>query len=192
MIMHRIFSGLLFATLTGTTVHAAAPLIERGATARPAGEFAHVRAAFTPGDNVAGIIGQEIRAAKSDVRVQAYLFTSKPIADALIAAAKRGVAVEVVADANEYADGKGSALPRLAAGGVAVYLNDKHRTSHNKIVLIDARLPRATVITGSYNFTRAAQMQNAENIVVLSGNTALARQFLANYEIHRAQSTRLQ
>lgn len=171
---------------------AAAPVVERGSPAKPAGEYAHVRAAFTPGDNVAGIIGQEIRAAKSDIRVQAYLFTSKPIAEALLSAAKRGVKVEVVADANEYADGRTSALPRLAAGGVAVYLNDRHKTSHNKIVLIDAELPSATVITGSYNFTRAAQTQNAENIVVLTGNTALARRFLVNYDMHRAKSTRLQ
>jgi len=183
---------LVAAALTAISAQAAAPVIEHGAIAKPAGEYAHVRAAFTPGDNVAGIIGQEIRAAGSTIRVQAYLFTSKPIADALLSAAKRGVKVEVVADANEYADGKTSALPRLAAGGVAVYLNDRHKTSHNKIVIIDADLPRATIITGSYNFTRAAQAQNAENIVVLSGNTALARQFLANYDIHRSQSTRLQ
>jgi len=180
------------AALIAANASAAAPVVEHGAAAKPAGEYAHVRAAFTPGDNVASIIGQEIRAARSNVRVQAYLFTSKPIADALLSAAKRGVKVEIVADANEYADGKMSALPRLAAAGVAVYLNDKHKTSHNKIVIIDADLPRATIITGSYNFTRAAQTQNAENIVVLSGNAALARRFLANYDVHRAQSTRLQ
>lgn len=171
---------------------AAAPSAERGAVAKPAEEYAHVRVAFTPGDDVAGIIGREIRSAKSSIRVQAYLFTSKQIADALISAAKRGVNVEIVADANEYADGNTSVLPRLASAGIAVYLNDRHKTSHNKILIIDADLPRATVITGSYNFTRAAQMQNAENIVVLSGNAALAQRFLANYELHRAQSARLQ
>jgi phosphatidylserine/phosphatidylglycerophosphate/cardiolipin synthase-like enzyme len=183
---------LMFALVVCAQTHAAAPVIERGAASRNSGEYAHVRVAFTPGDNVAGIINQEIRAAKSDVRVQAYLFTSKPIADALIAAAKRGVKVEVVADANEYSDGKSSVLPKLASNGVAVYLNDKYKTSHNKIVLIDAALPRATVITGSYNFTRAAQTQNAENIVLLSGNSALAQQFLTNFETHRTQSSRLQ
>jgi phosphatidylserine/phosphatidylglycerophosphate/cardiolipin synthase-like enzyme len=192
MSLRLAFACLMFASAVSTQACGAAPVVERGAASRNSGKYAHVRAAFTPGDNVAGIISQEIRAAKSDVRVQAYLFTSKPIADALISAAKRGVKVEVVADANEYSDGKASVLPKLASHGVAVYLNDKYKTSHNKIVLIDARLPRATVITGSYNFTRAAQMQNAENIVVLSGNSALAQQFLTNFETHRTQSSRLQ
>ena len=48
---------------------------------------------------------------------------------------------------------------------------------------------RATVITGSYNFTQAAQARNAENVVVISGNRAITDRFVANFELHRSQST---
>jgi phosphatidylserine/phosphatidylglycerophosphate/cardiolipin synthase-like enzyme len=60
--------------------------------------------------------------------------------------------------------------------------------SHNKVIVIDD----GTVITGSYNFTHAAQSKNAENVVVLTGNHALAARFTANFERHRRESSRLQ
>ena len=54
---------------------------------------------------------------------------------------------------------------------------------------MDGRSPEATVITGSYNFTRAAQQANAENVVVISGNRAVTDRFVANFEKHRREST---
>jgi len=189
--MRQVSPALFFSCLS-TAVVAAAPVVEQGKPIASSGDLAQVRAAFTPGENIAPLIIAGVRKARANIRVQAHLFTSKPLADALIAAARRGVRVDVIADANEYSDGRVSALPRLAAGGVAVHLNDRHRISHNKIILIDAGLPNATIITGSYNFTRAAEKQNVENIVILSGNSVLARRFLNNYQTHRNQSTRLQ
>ena len=44
----------------------------------------------------------------------------------------------------------------------------------------------ATVITGSYNFTQAAQSKNAENVVVISRQPRLTDRFVANFEYHRA------
>ena len=69
-----------------------------------------------------------------------------------------------------------------------VWLDGVHAAAHDKVIIIDAALPGAAVITGSYNFTRAAQQSNAENVVVLSGNRAIAERFLANFEKHRSES----
>lgn len=55
-------------------------------------------------------------------------------------------------------------------------------------MIVDGGRPAATVITGSYNFTQAAQSKNAENVVVLSGNRRLTDRFVANFEYHREQS----
>ena len=41
----------------------------------------------------------------------------------------------------------------------------------------------ATVITGSFNFTKAAQDSNAENLVVLR-DAALAAKYEANWNTH--------
>ena len=183
---------LVVCALTQTMVHATAPVVEQSVVSRPQHEYAHVRVAFTPGDNIEAQINKEIRAARSSVRMQAYFFTSKAIADELIKALKRGVKVEVIADAAGYTNGGAPVLPRLAQAGAEVTLNDKHKSSHNKIIIVDAELTRGTVITGSYNFTRAAQTQNAENVVILSGNVDLVKSFYENWQFHRSQSTLLQ
>lgn len=183
---------LVVCALTQTMVHATAPVVEQSVVSRPQHEYAHVRVAFTPGDNIEAQINKEIRAARSSVRMQAYFFTSKAIADELIKALKRGVKVEVIADATGYTNGGAPVLPRLAEAGAEISLNDKHKSSHNKIIIVDAELTRGTVITGSYNFTRAAQTQNAENVVILSGNAELVRKFHENWQFHRLRSTLLQ
>jgi phosphatidylserine/phosphatidylglycerophosphate/cardiolipin synthase-like enzyme len=56
-------------------------------------------------------------------------------------------------------------LPDLVAGGVAVWLDGNFKNAHNQVIVIDADDRHPTTITGSYNFTLAAQRQNAENVV---------------------------
>ena len=191
--MRKSLSCFCLLTLFAAPIAGAnAPVTEQSVVAKLQRDYAHVRVAFTPGDNISGIINEEIRGAKLNIRMQAYLFTSKTIADALAAALKRGIQVEIIVDATEFENGSAPVVPRLAHAGARIFLNSRQKSSHNKIVIIDAELPRATVITGSYNFTRAAETQNAENVVVLSGNTEVAQRFFKNWEFHRTRSTLLQ
>ena len=55
----------------------------------------------------------------------------------------------------------------------------KHAIAHNKVMLIDDE----TVITGSFNFTKAADEKNAENLLVIS-STDLATKYLDNWRKH--------
>jgi phosphatidylserine/phosphatidylglycerophosphate/cardiolipin synthase-like enzyme len=155
----------------------------------PARQKAEVRVAFAPGDDIAGLIVERIGAARRTVHMQAYLFTDRGVANALLAARKRGVEVELIGDAMQHANGGQPHLKALERAGVRVWLDGAHAAAHDKVVIVDAALPGATVITGSYNFTRAAQRSNAENVVVLSGNRAVTDRFLANFEKHRSEST---
>jgi phosphatidylserine/phosphatidylglycerophosphate/cardiolipin synthase-like enzyme len=180
-----------FALAAACAAGAGAPAPEQTNVAASQRQSADVRVAFTPGDNIAAIIIEEMRAARSSIRVQAYLFTSASIANALVHALRRGVKVEVIADATEYENGNAPMLSRLLQAGASIYLNSAHKSSHNKIVIVDAGTPRATVITGSYNFTRAAETQNAENVVVLSGSPEVTQRFSKNWEYHRTRSTLL-
>ena len=66
------------------------------ANARQATASAQVEAAFTPGDDISALIAQRVARARKSVQVQAYLFTDRRLANALLAAMKRGVAVEIV------------------------------------------------------------------------------------------------
>jgi len=146
------------------------------------------RAAFTPGDNVAGQIAEAVRNARRQVLVQAYSFTHDGIAKALIDAQRRGVEVKVIADQQDAEKMERGQIARLAAAGVPVWLDGEHQIAHNKIMVIDAGTPGAVVITGSFNFTKAAQNKNAENMVFLSGSEKLADDFVRNWQSHLVHS----
>jgi phosphatidylserine/phosphatidylglycerophosphate/cardiolipin synthase-like enzyme len=149
---------------------------------------AEVQVLFTPGDDVEGFLARRIGAARESVRMQAYLFTDRRIARALLGALDRGVAVEVIGDARQHREGGLPWLHALARAGARVYLDATARASHNKIVILDGDGPRAAVFTGSYNFTRSAQSRNAENVVVISGNRAITDRYVANFRARRGQA----
>lgn len=147
-----------------------------------------VEVAFTPGDDIAGMLVERISAATRTVQVQAYAFTSRRIANALLAARRRAVAVELIGDAGQHEAGNLQHLRALSRAGVEVYLNSGYASSHNKVIIVDGGAPGAVVITGSYNFTYAAQSRNAENVVVISASPEVTDLFVANFEKHRSQS----
>lgn len=64
--------------------------------------------------------------------------------------------------------------------GIATCLDGKHAIAHNKIMTID----RECVITGSFNFTKAEEEKNAENILVIRGNPDLTSKYIGNFDWH--------
>lgn len=150
-----------------------------------AGESARVETRFTPREDAAGLIVERIEAARTAVRMQAYLFTDRRVANALLAARKRGVTVEIVADAAQHAAGGLPHLRALQRAGARVWLDAEHAAAHDKVLIVDD----AEVITGSYNFTAAAQSRNAENVVLLAGSRTLATRFVQNFAFHRDHAT---
>ncbi|WP_246163541.1 phospholipase D family protein [Oryzomonas sagensis] len=153
-------------------------------SAAPLPSTGTVEAFFSPQGGTTEAVVSEIRGARQEVLVQAYSFTSKPIAKALLDARKRGVKIEAVLDKSN-ATAKYSAATFLANAGIPVLIDSAHAIAHNKIIIID----RATLITGSFNFTKAAEEKNAENLLVIKGNKPLMEKYLRNYEIHKAHST---
>ena len=154
----------------------------------PAASTANVRAAFAPGDNIAGQIVEAISHARHQVLVQAFSFTDEDIAHALIDARRRGVDVRVIADREQTEKFERGQVPDMARAGVPVLLDGDHQCAHNKVMVIDAGTPFSMVITGSFNFTRAAQHKNAENMVFISGNDALVQAYSQNWQRHLAHS----
>ena len=55
--------------------------------------------------------------------------------------------------------------------------------ANNKIIIID----KTTVITGSFNFTTAAEQSNAENLLVIKSKE-LAKIYLVNWDKHKEHS----
>ncbi len=170
------------------------PWIAAGLLALPAWGFdaAHtlpatgtVELAFTPDEAADRRVIRAIDGARRQVLVQAFSFTHEKIADALIRAKQRGVAVEIIADAEQTEKIPTTQIPRLAAARIPVYLDREHGAAHNKVMVVDLGDPQAAVVTGSYNFTHAAQYRNAENLLVLRGNPPLTEAYVRNWQRHR-------
>jgi phosphatidylserine/phosphatidylglycerophosphate/cardiolipin synthase-like enzyme len=117
---------------------------------------------FSPNGGATEAIVRELGSAQHSIRVQAYSFTSAPIAKALLDAHKRGVKILAVLDKSNQTD-KYSAATFLANAGIPVLINAEHAIAHNKVIVIDDN----TVLTGSFNFSKAAEEKNAENLLVL-------------------------
>src|SRR5262245_32242129 len=115
--------------------------------------------------------------------VQADRFTSSPIAKAFMDAHKRGVKrLTVLYNSNETK--QYSAATFLAHAGIQTLIDDQHAIAHNKVIVIDS----ATIITGSFNFTKAAEEKNAENLLVIKDAPELVKAYEANIQAHAAHA----
>lgn len=141
-----------------------------------------VKVYFSPNGGCTEAIISELNKAKNEVLVQAYSFTSMPIAKALVEVYKRGVHTETILDKSQRRE-KYSAADFTAHMGIPTYIDSVHAIAHNKIIIID----REVIITGSFNFTRSAEEKNAENLLIIKSKE-LANSYIENWENHKRHS----
>ena len=99
-------------------------------------------------------------------------FNTKGLAEAVVAAHKRGVKVRVLLDLGEYGN-RNSQERVLQKGKLPLRYHTyslKHTFSfaklmHHKYMIVDNRI----LSTGSYNWSRTAEHKNHENLQVFSG-----------------------
>ena len=144
--------------------------------------------AFSPKDDPQALILRVIAGARESIHVQAYVFTSRAIASGLVEAHRRGVRVEVLADAQMNQRAEGNVIPTLLEAGVPVAFETEYAAAHNKVLIVDPGQPGCAVVTGSYNFTWSAQNRNAENVLVVRDHCALVDAYLENWRRHRADA----
>ena len=138
-----------------------------------------IKVYFSPQGGCTDAILSQINRAKTEILLQAYSFTSQPIARALIQAKKRGVKISAVLDKSNRTQ-KYSAATFLKNMDIPVFIDDKHAIAHNKIMIIDNRV----VITGSFNFTAAAENKNAENLLILEDIPEITQPYRENFQKH--------
>jgi phosphatidylserine/phosphatidylglycerophosphate/cardiolipin synthase-like enzyme len=149
----------------------------------PVGAFAiDAQVAFSPDRGATALIVKTIEEAKQSIRVAAYSFTSKPIAEALLDAHKRGIDVEVVVDKSQ-ATARYTAATFLANQGVPVRVDYRYAIMHDKFIVVDGE----TVEGGSFNYTAAAESRNAENVLVLR-DAVIAGQYSKEWDRLWAES----
>jgi phosphatidylserine/phosphatidylglycerophosphate/cardiolipin synthase-like enzyme len=137
---------------------------------------------FSPHGGCTEAVVDQIDRAANSILVQAYSFTSAPIAKALVDAHNRGVEVQVILDASQETE-KYSSGDFLVHAGIPTLVDHQHAIAHNKVIILDGN----TVVTGSFNFTKAAEEHNAENLLVIR-DAAIAEQYAANWHEHALHS----
>jgi len=157
-------------------------LIPSCATAPYPRNAAGIEVYFSPQGGCTAAVVNALDAARETVQMQAYSFTSAPIAKALVDAHKRGASVQVILDKSQRTE-KYSLAGFLEKSGIPTFIDDRHAVAHNKVIVIDRRI----VITGSFNFTREAEESNAENLLVIR-DFSIAEQYSDNWREHFAHS----
>jgi phosphatidylserine/phosphatidylglycerophosphate/cardiolipin synthase-like enzyme len=139
---------------------------------------------FSPNGGAAHAILNTIRSAQHTILVQAYILHSTRLAGALVRAHQRGVQVHIILDANAQTHyPAGPAVAPLLGAGIGVSLDEEHESAHDKVMILDG----AIVITGSYNWTLAAENQNGENLLVIR-DPHLAGVYTENWRRHADHS----
>lgn len=138
------------------------------------------QAYFSPGEAcLTAILGQLGRARKTaDICV--FTITDDRIARAILDAHARGVVVRIITDNDKQYDG-GSDVGRLRGAGIALKVDETEHHMHHKFAVLDG----ATLLNGSYNWTRSAGAFNEENVIVTSEPSlvqAFAHQFSALWD----------
>jgi phosphatidylserine/phosphatidylglycerophosphate/cardiolipin synthase-like enzyme len=131
---------------------------------------------FSPGEGCLRAIRRHLANAKRTADVCVFTITDDRLAEALIDAHGRGVALRVITD-DLKADDLGSDVDRIAGAGIAVRVDKSPFHMHHKFAVLDG----ATLLTGSYNWTRSAAAENLENLVV-SDDVRLVSPFVATFE----------
>ena len=129
---------------------------------------------FTPGDNCTQEIVNEISSAKKEILIQAFAFTCDKIKEALIKSAKKKVKITILID-KRFA--YKNIIQELIENGINAYVDLVSGIAHNKIIIIDKK----KIITGSFNFTHAAQHKNTENCVFIN-DEKITKKFIENFE----------
>ncbi|GHM58125.1 MAG: phospholipase [Candidatus Mesenet longicola] len=143
-----------------------------------------VEVCFVPGENCTQEIVSMLDKAEKSILLQAYEFTSKPIVNGVIAAKKRGIDVQVILDKNQVKHKYSiPVVKELLSNEISVWIDNKPAIAHNKVMVIDNH----KVITGSFNFTAAAQDRNAENLLTID-DEEVVKKYTENWYKRKEQS----
>lgn len=150
---------------------------------------ATIEAGFSPEGAALQLVLKTIDTAQQEIRLMGYSFTSPDVASALIRAKHRGVDVKVVLDwkanTGKSNNASKSAINLLTGAGIPVRTISAYKILHDKVIVADGRNTQV----GSFNYTRAADRSNSENVLVVWDDTVVAQKYLSHWVSCWAQGT---
>ncbi len=146
-------------------------------------EGTEIEVLFSPdmrvGDHIVGLLLN----AEESIRIMAFNLTLDTISETILRRASEGIDVQGLFDAGQ-SQNQGSDVARFRESGIDVTLDGNPRKMHHKVIIVDESI----VITGSYNFSRNAEEQNDENVLIIY-SPRLAKEYLIEFSRLREMGT---
>ncbi len=132
---------------------------------------------FSPQSDTIPPLLKEIRSAEKAIHFMAFSFTHDAIGGAMRDCFKSGIEVRGVFEGRQT-DNPYSEYKAMKTAGLSVILDKNRGAMHHKVIVVD----EDTVITGSYNFSKNAEKNNSENLLIIKGNRKIAAAYIAEFE----------
>lgn len=165
---------------------------------------------FSPDDNIRKTLLALIDSEQEQILIAIFSLTDQKIVKSLIAAHKRGVRIELVADRSNAAN-QWNKVHTLARAGIPVHLYPQETSGqcpekgqekcvgacthtvysimHHKFAVFTKTIDdRRLVFTGSYNFTNSASESNQENVVIIQ-EPAVAERYADHFQLLKKRAT---
>ena len=149
-----------------------------GLAASARGADTEMLAYYSPKAGSARVLAHEIDSAQHSILIQAYPFVSRPVADALLRARKRGVKIDAILDQSQRTTRHRQA-DFLSLASIRIVGNTPLPVVLDKVIVIDDK----TLITGSFEFSRTAQLLDRDNLVVVR-DAILADEYTKLWQEH--------
>ena len=130
---------------------------------------------FCPEDSCSRHVIDNLAEAKKEIYFMTFAFTHDEIGQALVDKHKEGLRIKGIFE--KFGKSQYSEYYILEENGVEVKWDEYSYFIHHKVFIID----NSTVITGSFNPTKAADTKNDENILIIHDEN-VAEKFLEEFE----------
>lgn len=132
---------------------------------------------FSPDHDTIPPLLKEIQSAEESIHFMAFSFTHDTLGEAMRDCFKAGVDVQGIFEGRQ-ANNQYSEYNNMKKAGLSVVLDENRGAMHHKVIVIDGE----TVIMGSYNFSKNAEIRNNENLLIIKGNQEIAKEYLAEFQ----------
>ena len=166
----RIFKGFFFFLFSLHLYGCSAPSVE---------------VAFSPSPEAGELVEATVDSAEHSIDAALTLVRSKSLTKSLIAAQRRGVQVRVILEKRELDEDY--YIDKMQKKGILVHIASRYFPGdmHDKYIIVDNK----TVQTGSFNYKGKSIKRNAEDVIVIKDDTAIAAKYHEDWQKIWDQST---
>lgn len=136
----------------------------------------YVTASFSRPEDTSSQLQYWIRRTNETIRLMVMLITQDMLADALIEAYNRGIDIDIIID-DGWLYSTGSDYQEILDVGIDIKGDNRGGLMHHKVMIIDGYI----VVTGSYNWSAAAEDSNDENIIILKSRV-IAQKYMEEFD----------